>query len=122
MKLIVTFFVVFVLGPVLFWRLARPAPSRHRIAALMACAILLMIVAFGIATWMAPMYEPSPYPGLAVIVASWLSWIVVLAYCALALRYRIKSRPLQKVIFAIGAMATTLPWFGLYTAQMLAEE
>ncbi len=122
MKLALTFFAVFVIGPILFWRLARPAPSRHRIAGLMACAILLMVAAFVIATWMAPVYAPSPYPGLAVIVASWLSWIVVLAYCALALQYRLKSVTARKTIFALGAMATTLPWFGLYAAQIMDPE
>ena len=122
MKIVVTFLVVFVVGPLIFWRLARPAPSRHRIAGLMASAILLMVAAFAIGTWLVPMMAPSPYPGLAVIVASWLSWIVVLAYTVLALRYRVKSQPARKVIFSIGAMATTLPWFGLYAAQMLVEE
>ena len=122
MKLIVTFFIAFVVGPIIFWRLARPAPSRHRIAALLGCAVLLMVVAFAIATWLAPMLAPSPYPGLTVIAASWLSWIVVLAYCALALQFRIESRPARKIIFAIGAMSTTLPWFGLYAAQLMVEE
>lgn len=122
MKLVLTFFAVFVVGPILFWRLARPAPSRHRIAALMACAILLMVAAFAIGHWLVPMLTPSAYPGLAVIVASWLSWIVVLAYCALALQYRLKSHTARKTIFALGAMATTLPWFGLYAAQIMDPE
>lgn len=119
MKLVVVFFMVFVIGPILFWCLARPAPSRHRIAALMAFAILLMVAAFAIGHWLVPMLTPSPYPGLAVIVASWLSWIVVLAYCVLALQYRIKSNTGRKTTLALGAMATTLPWFGLYAAQIM---
>lgn len=122
MKLVVVFFMVFVVGPILFWRLARPAPSRHRIAGLMACAILLMVSAFGIGHWLVPMLAPSAYPGLAVIVASWLSWIVVLAYCVLALQYRIKSDTVRKTSLTLGAMATTLPWFGLYAAQMMAPK
>ncbi len=122
MKLALTFFMVFVIGPILFWQLARPAPSRHRIAGLMALAIVMMIVAFAAGTWLVPALAPSPYPGLLTIVASWLSWIVVMAYGAMALKYRITSNPARKGIMAIGAMATTLPWFGLYAAQLMAEE
>ena len=122
MKLALTFFAVFVIGPILFWVLARPAPSRHRIAALMALALLLMIGAFAAGRWLVPMYTPNPLPGLLTILISWLAWIVVLAYGALALRYRIHAPAGRKFILVIGAMATTLPWFGLYAAQVLSEE
>ncbi len=122
MKMALTFFMVFVVGPILFWQLARPAPSRHRIAGLMLLAIALMITAFAAGTWLVPALTPSPYPGLLTIVTSWLSWIVVLAYAVMALKFRITSNTPRKAILAIGAMATTLPWFGLYAAQMMAEE
>jgi hypothetical protein len=40
----------------------------------------------------------------------------------MALQFRITSRAARKTIIVIGAMATTLPWFGLYAAQILAEK
>lgn len=120
MTLIVTFFVVFVVGPLLFWKLARRRPSRRRIALLMASALLLVLAAFGTGQWLVPMLAPNPYPGLAAICAIWLAWILVLAYCALALQYRLTSKFARRTIIAVGAMATTLPWFGLSAAQYMA--
>ncbi|WP_299845455.1 hypothetical protein [uncultured Roseovarius sp.] len=122
MKLAITFLMVFLVGPLVFWVLARHRPSRHRIAALMGVAACLMAAAFALGRWAVPALAPSPYPGLAAVVASWFAWIVMLAYCTLAAQYRLKSATARKFIIAIGAMATTLPWFGLYTAQMMAEE
>lgn len=122
MKLALTFFVVFVVGPILFWQLARPVPSRHRIAALMALALVLMIGAFAAGNWLVPMYTPNPLPGLLTILISWLAWIVVLSYGAMALQYRVTSSGGRKAILVIGAIATTLPWFGLYAAQLMAEK
>jgi len=54
-------------------------------------------------------------------VALWLAWIAVLALCVLAVRARVRSPLIVKWTGAIGAMATTLPWFGLYAAQMMSE-
>lgn len=119
MTLIISFCVVFVVGPLLFWWMAWKPPSRHRIAALMAVAVLLMSAAFGIGAWVVPAAGASPLPGLAAIFASWLAWVVMLGYCALALQFRLRSRTSRKIILVIGAMATTLPWFGLYVAETM---
>ena len=120
MKLLITFLIVFVVGPVIFWVMTRGRASRLHIASLMGLAILLMLVAFSLGHWLVPMMESSIYPGLGSLLASWLAWIAMLAYCALAVLRRWKSPRARKITLAIGAMATTLPWFGLYTAQMMA--
>jgi len=54
-----------------------------------------------------------------VIMMLWIGWVMVLTLCVLALRARLPDPVVSKAAFTLGAMATTLPWFGLYTAQMI---
>lgn len=121
MKLVVTFIVVFVGGPLLFWKLARRRPEMTSFSVLMVLALALMALAFGVGRWLVPAYATSPYPGLGAIAMIWLAWVVMLAFCVQAVGLRLRSAPARKAAFAIGAMATTLPWFGLYFAQMMAS-
>ena len=120
MKLALTFLVVFVGGPLLFWRLARRTPDKTTFSVLMLLALVLMVLAFGVGRWLVPVFAPSPYPGLGAILMIWIAWVVMLAFCVQAIGLRFTSPAARKAALALGAMATTLPWFGLYFAQMMA--
>jgi len=41
--------------------------------------------------------------------------------CVLAVRRRIDKGPALRGAVALGAISTTLPWFGLHLAQMVAQ-
>ncbi len=119
MTMVFLFIVVFLLGPVVFWALARRAPSRANIIGLWTIAGATMALAFavrGVGLWV---YGVPP--DLLALVSLWLAWIAVLALCVLAVRARVRSPLVVRWAGAIGGMATTLPWFGLYAAQMMSE-
>ncbi len=119
MKFILIFLISFVVGPALFWILAREQPHRRFFVFMWLSAIALIVTAVAAARWLVPAWAASPYPGLVVILALWLAWIVVLALCVQAVQLRARSDTISKGAFAVGAMSTTLPWFGLYIALLM---
>lgn len=121
MKLTLTFLVTFLAGPAAFWILARQTPTRGYFRTLFGVLAALIAAAFALNLWGLPAAPDHPLAGLAVILTMWLAWIVVLALCVLAVRRSASQNSLKRLAFALGAMATTLPWFGLYTAQMVAN-
>ena len=120
MKLALIFLLTFTAGPAAFWVLARQQPTRSYAFVLCLLAIGLIIAAYAISVLGFPGIPDGPFTGLAVILALWLAWITVLALVMLAIRHRHLPAPTQRLAFALCAMATTLPWFGLITAQMMA--
>ena len=56
---------------------------------------------------------------LASLVLLWLSWVLAIAMVALALRGKIAAPGPRRWIMILALLATTLPWFGLATAQMM---
>lgn len=119
MTLTVTFALVFVAGPVVFWLLARRAPTRGNVIALWLIATAAVGLAFAVRGFGMRVYGIPP--GLLTLVALWLAWIAVLALCVLAVRVRLRDARLVRGAVVMGAMATTLPWFGLYAAQTMGE-
>ena len=121
MKLVLIFLVIFTAGPVVFALLARASPSRRYFIALCVGAAALIGAALVIAKGGGALLPTSPYPGLGAILAMWLAWIVVLALCFQAIKMRATTLGPLKAAYIIGAMATTLPWFGLYAARIMGS-
>lgn len=119
MTMVLLFAVVFLLGPLVFWALARRTPSRGNVIGLWGIAAASIGLAFAVRTL--DLWAYGVPPELLALVALWLAWIAVLALCVLAVRARVRSRLSVRWTGAIAAMATTLPWFGLYAAQMVSE-
>lgn len=121
MTLLAAFLVTFVAGPAAFWVVARREPSRSYFLFLWAVTLCLVCLAFGLQAWVLPSMPDALPVGLAIMMAIWLAWIVVLALVVLAIRGRNPGPAFNRYAFAIGAIATTLPWFGLYAAQMVSS-
>ena len=121
MKLLVSFIATFFIGPLLFWGLARRTPTSGYFKTLLITLAALVTLAFAISNWLVPALAPSSYPGLAAILVLWLSWITVLVLCVQVALTRIPTTKGRKTAFAIGAMAATLPWFGLYAALTVGQ-
>lgn len=113
----VIFGMTFFLGPALFWLLARRQAASWYFSTLCALAVLLMSVAL----MLPALFEPSSAVTILRLLLLWIGWVLVLSLCALALRSRLPHRQARKTAFAVCAMATTLPWFGLYAAQMMSR-
>ena len=63
----------------------------------------------------------APVPILASLVMMWIAWILVLVLVIRAVRQSFPSRRARRWSRALGAMPTTIPWFGFATAQMMVE-
>ncbi len=121
MKLALIYLVTFLAGPVMFWLLARQPASQRYMLALFGLLALLIAAAFALNFWVLPAAPNPSLAGLAIIATLWMGWVVVLALCALTVRRRSTNTTLHRMAFALSAMATTLPWFGLYAAQMIGD-
>lgn len=120
MTIVIAFFLVFAAGPVLFWFLARRTPSKKNVIFLFVLVAVLIAAAVLVRGGVNSQSEI--YRSLVGLVLLWAAWIVVLSLCCLAAKLTITNKSLAKVALASGAMATTLPWFGLYTAQLVAQQ
>ena len=121
MTLELAFAVVFVVGPATFWVLSRQDATRRYFIVLWVATVGLLAGAYGVGTYGINLSLGPFHTGLIVVLAFWLSWIGMLSLIMLAVKRQVASPTVRRVAFAIGAMATTLPWFGLYAAKMLAE-
>ena len=121
MTLALTFLLTFTAGPAAFWVLGRQKPRRRYAWLLCGGVIALVLAAYAMSSRGVPGLQDGPYSALAVVLALWFAWIAVLALVMLAVRLRHPPQAIQRTCFALCAVATTLPWFGLVTAQMMAR-
>jgi hypothetical protein len=121
MILELAFGMVFVAGPAAFWLLSTQDATRMYVIGLWVVTLGLMALAYGMGTYGMTLSVGPFYMGVTVLASFWLAWITMLALIMLAVRRLGVSRGVRRAAFAIGAMATTLPWFGLYAARMVAE-
>jgi hypothetical protein len=109
------FLLSFVAGPAIFWLLARQRANPAYFVGLVVASTVLASGAYLVPR----IIGESATAGAFAVLMLWLGWIMVLALCALAVRARFPVGIASKLAFAFCAMATTLPWFGLYAASMI---
>lgn len=108
-SVIIAFVMTFGAGPLLCAGLLR-LPSTLRVLLGLGAVV---VVSMGIALWLE---LRAPLTSLALL---WLGWVSAVSMVAHALRRRITSRTARRWLTVIAILATTLPWFGLATAQMM---
>lgn len=106
---LIGFLVAFVAGPLLVAAILR-LPARVRTLVVLA---VLVIACSGAAVLL---NEKRP---LASLVAYWLGWVLAVGLVAQAVRRRMPGPGVRRVTAIVAMMASTLPWFGLATAQMM---
>lgn len=104
-----------------FWILSKPRATRGYLVALWAITFGLMAFAFGLATYGMNLAAEPRFIVLSVILSFWMAWIAMLSLTMLAVRRKANAPGVQRIAFVVGAMATTLPWFGLFAARMVAK-
>ena len=112
------FTLAFVIGPALFLALDR-RPARHGLVAL--AASVLVVVSFALRTDAGVRLTSDPLATLLSVLFIWIAWVLLMVLVAQALRTRFPSRRAGRVVRAVGAMGTTVPWFGFAAAQMMAR-
>lgn len=120
MTLIILFLLVFVAGPLTFRALTKKPPSisgtRFLAAFTFGCAACALAIRYGLAkSWGVDMLMA----GVSLLLI-WLGWIGVLAFGTQALRRAYPGPSTQRWTAVLGAIGTTIPWFGLAWASLIA--
>lgn len=120
MSLAILFVIVFVGGPLAFRALTQggPSPAAFRRLAIFTavCAATGLTLRYGFAS----LWGQNLLVTGAGVVFIWGGWIGVLAYGAQALRRMDHGRRMRRWTAVAGALGTTVPWFGLASASLLA--
>lgn len=119
MSYAVLFVIVFLGGPLAFRALTRGGPSPR------AFRRLALFTALCAATGLTLRYGFAPLWGSNLLVTGggiafiWGGWIGLLAYGTQALRRMDTGARMRRWTGVTGAVGTTIPWFGLASANLL---
>lgn len=116
--LLILFTMAFVLGPALFLLLAQ---FDGRLWPLALISSVLVVLSLALRNEAALTLGLDRWAVFFSVFLIWLSWIMVLVLVMRALRRTYPSRNMHRWSRAIGAMGTTVPWFGFAAAQMMVE-
>ena len=119
-SLVIIFALVFVLGPYVYLLFLRRAPSRKQFVGL-ACITFGATALSFVLRYIADGWGQSTLITYAGIAAIWIAWIAILAFVTQMLRKNEPSNLVKRWTAVIGALATTIPWFGLASAQMMTS-
>ena len=120
MRLALVFLAVFIVGPLVFRLLTRRPPSRQGQLALICFTVLMGAGGLLIRFELGADWGQRPLPTLWGILMSWFGWIGVLAFGAQALRQADPRPAMRRWTGMLGAVGTTIPWFGLASARWMA--
>lgn len=112
------FALFFVGGPVLFGQLTRAqaTPAVLRRLAVLTLAMGGLGVLAG--TVLPALTGPQTWAALGTILLLWLGWVSLLALITQVLRSRNHSGRMRRWSGVMGAICTTVPWFGLAAANI----
>lgn len=116
--MVLIFALVFVVGPLMFFALIQPVPTWRQFRALLAitagCLCLSLALRFGSGAW-----GRDPVSTFASMTLMWAAWIGILALLVQRFRDYDPSATTRRWSAILGAIGTTIPWFGLASARMM---
>lgn len=116
--LYVLFLLAFVAGPALYFWLLR---HNRQVWPLALVAVLLAVMSFGVRHGTAlPFGSDAARSGESVLLL-WLAWVLVVVLVVQVLGRAFASPVARNRSRTLGAVGTTLPWFGFAAAQMMAD-
>lgn len=118
-SLIGVFALFFVGGPLVFRALTRPAPSREALKGLIVFAAVFALFGLGLRFGFAGSWGRDATLTVCCILALWLAWVGVLAFGVQTFRQAEPGLRMRRWTAILGAAGTTVPWFGLASAQVL---
>ncbi|KIN62550.1 hypothetical protein Z946_1410 [Sulfitobacter noctilucicola] len=119
MILVLLFVVFFVGGPLIFRTLTRSRPAVLQQRKLAIITAVLAVSGLALRYGFAEYWGRSVLLTVLSIALIWFAWIGVLAYGAQALRLADSRHQMRRWTGVIGAAGTTMPWFGLASANMV---
>ncbi|MGJ8616428.1 MAG: hypothetical protein ACSHWS_06270 [Sulfitobacter sp.] len=118
-SLILIFLVFFIGGPLIFRVLTKDLPTLQRMKLLGMLTTGFAIAGLFIRFAMPGLWGQNLWITVAGVTLVWFAWIGVLAFAAMALRRNDPSAQMRRWSTIIGALGTTMPWFGLVSATMM---
>ncbi len=119
MTLVLVFLIVFLIGPFLFKALIAVPPSLRAIRALGAVVLAAFLTAIGLRYGLLRYWNDSLWLLGAVALALWSAWIAVIAPVVQALRSADPRPAMRGWSGVLGAVGTTVPWFGLVLSNLM---
>ena len=119
MTLVAVFLLFFVGGPIMFRALTKAPPSRNGMRLLGVSAGVFAIAGLALRYGTPERWGQDVLVSVAGILLIWFAWVCVLAFGAQALRRADPGKRMRRWSGVIGALGTTVPWFGLASANMV---
>lgn len=117
--LIVIFVMIFVAGPLAFFRLIRPAPSGRQFRLLAWIAFGALSLSLALRFGLLGRWGVDPALTWVIVGLIWVAWISILALVVQRLRMADSSARMRIWTAILGAFGTAVPWFGLASARMM---
>ncbi|MAP14466.1 MAG: hypothetical protein CMH86_06080 [Oceanibulbus sp.] len=117
--MVLVFLIVFLIGPFLFKALIAVPPSLRAIRVLGAVVLAAFLTAIGLRYGLLRFWSDSLWLLGAVALALWSAWIAVIALVVQALRCADPRPAMRRWSGVLGAVGTTVPWFGLVLANLM---
>ena len=115
----ILFVIFFIGGPLIFRALT------HKVATARSLRMIVILTAFCVTGGLfirfglPDLWGRSLWVTGAGILVIWFAWIGVLAFVALSLRRKDPSIRMRHWTAITGALCTTVPWFGLASANLV---
>ena len=113
------FLLFFIGGPLMFRTMTQHLPSRRGLWVLGTATALFAATGMGVRYGIPQSWGQMLWPTILGIGLFWLAWIAILAFAAQAVRRSDRSLRMKRLTGIIGALGTTMPWFGLASANMM---
>ena len=113
------FLVFFVGGPLAFRQLTRREAAVDSLRRLMIGTVVCAGTGLAMRYGLVGQWGRDPVVTVASIALIWFAWIGVLAYGAQKLRMVGGGIRMRRWTGVIGAAGTTMPWFGLASANLI---
>ena len=110
--------IVFVVGPILLFRMINRPPSIAGFRILAIVALIALLAALAIRSFALDTAEDGKTAWL-ILAMIWISWISILGISVQWIRREHTSQSVKIWTGLLGAIGTTIPWFGLALAQFL---
>jgi hypothetical protein len=113
------FTLFFVCGPLTFRMLTRDTLTKARMYRLVVSTWCFAIAGLGVQYMMGRYWGHDLWMTGASVLLIWFAWIGVLAFVAMVLRDKDPSARMHRWTAIVGAVGTTVPWFGLASASLI---
>ncbi|MEL7131679.1 MAG: hypothetical protein AAGK77_04630 [Pseudomonadota bacterium] len=113
---LILFLLAFVIGPAAFFVLDRRGGRHWPLALLAAVLVAAAVILSNVDAVGSEVAQE-----LLSVLLIWVAWVLVMVLAARALRRILARTQGERWVRVLGALGTTLPWFGFAVSQWMAR-